>query len=155
DFGESHCCLIRTDYFRGSAAELFLEDMHNTFTMAVATQRIHRQSQCRMLIEPKAVVSILPIGFGYDIPWLFECYNNLAMFKVSLARYEEEAGKSEWPVLANLKWHREHLLYLLLTISEEDNLENTGLLQPDEVPNYVRGYDKPMPEDALFRIRKR
>ena len=86
DFGESHCCLIRTDYFRGSAAELFLEDMHNTFTMAVATQRIHRQSQCRMLIEPKAVVSILPIGFGYDIPWLFECYNNLAMFKVSLAR---------------------------------------------------------------------
>ena len=33
DFAESHCCLIRTDYFRGNAAEFFLEDMHNSFTL--------------------------------------------------------------------------------------------------------------------------
>src|SRR5262245_46634510 len=33
DFAESHCCLIRTDYFRGNAPEFFLEDMHNSFTL--------------------------------------------------------------------------------------------------------------------------
>ena len=154
DFAESHCCLIRTDYFRGNAAEFFLEDMHNSFTLAVAAQRIRRQSRCRMLVEPRAVVSILPIAFGYDIPWLFECYNNLEMFKLSYARHEEQAGKSASSSLDNLKWHRVHLMYLLLTMAEENHLENTGLLQPQEVPNYVHGYDKPLPEDVFFRIRK-
>src|SRR5215831_5223243 len=53
DFAESHCCLIKTDCFCGKASEFFLEDMHNSFPLAIATQRIQRQSQCRMLIEPK------------------------------------------------------------------------------------------------------
>ena len=154
DFCESHCCLIRTDCFRGKAAEFFLEDMHNSFSLAIATHRIRRQTQCRMLVEPKAVVSILPIAFGYDIPWLFECYNSLEMFKLSYARHQEQVGKSDSSSLENLKWHRMHLLYLLLTMTEKNHLENTALLQVHEVPKYVDGYDKALPEDALFRIRK-
>jgi GT2 family glycosyltransferase len=154
DFAESHCCLIKTDCFRGKASEFFLEDMHNSFTLAVAAQRIQRQSHCRMLIEPKAVVSVLPIAFGYDIPWLFECYNNLEMFKLSYARHEQQSGRSESSSLSNLRWHRHHLLYLLMTMTEKDHLENKGLLQTHEVPADVYGYDKTLPEDALFRIRK-
>jgi cellulose synthase/poly-beta-1,6-N-acetylglucosamine synthase-like glycosyltransferase len=77
------------------------------------------------------------------------------MFKVSYAKYEQAVGRFSSSTLANLSWHRVHLLYLLLSIAEERNLENTGLLQRADVPGYVDGYDMSLPDDVLFRIRKR
>jgi hypothetical protein len=47
-----------------------------------------------------------------------------------------------------------HLKYLLLTMLEEDRLTRADLLRPDEVPDSVVGYDRPLPPGHMRRIHE-
>jgi hypothetical protein len=152
DFAESHCCLMRTKAFRARIDELFMEDMHNSHTLAVASYLLKTRHGSRMLVDPGAVVYILPVGFGYDIPWLFGSYNDLACFKASYTLHEAVAGRASSSILNNLRWHRKHLLYLLLSMTGNRHLERTDMLKPAEVPSYIDGYDKALPEDIIARV---
>ncbi|NNC87734.1 MAG: glycosyltransferase [Akkermansiaceae bacterium] len=153
DFGESHCCLVETECFRGKAAELFLEDMHNAHSMAIPTHLLKHRDGHRMLITPESVVSILPIARGYDFPWLFESYNNLEMLRDSYACHQRVVGDGYGSSLANLKWHRKHLLWLLWTMARDGNLENPGLIRSEEVPDHLAGYDKPLADGIYEEVQ--
>ncbi|MGA8259762.1 MAG: glycosyltransferase [Arenicellales bacterium] len=154
DFAESHCCLMRTQAFKDRIDEVFLEGMHNSHTLAVASYLMKERLGCRMLIEPDARVSILPIAFGYDIPWLLGKYNDLDCFNNSYWLHESIVGTSPSSTLRNLKWHRKHLLYALLSMMQGGHLDRDDLLAPQEVPPGVRGYDKPLPRDVEQRIEE-
>ncbi len=152
DFAESHCCLMRTQAFTGRIDELFIEEMHNAHTVAVASYLLKTRHGAKMLVDPDSIVSILPIGFGYDIPWLFGGYNDLACFKASYDLHESIAGRASSSILNNLRWHRKHLLYLLLSMTGDNRLERSDMLRSDEIPAYIDGYDKALPIDVLDRL---
>jgi hypothetical protein len=152
DFAESHCCLLRTAAFKGRIPEVFLEELHNSFSLAVSTHILKTTFNCRMVIDPETIVSILPIAFGYDIPWIFESYNDLRCFQSSYELNESIVGTADSTTLGNLLWHRKHLIYLLYSMMGQENLWRNDLLRPDEVPDYVDGYDKPMPVNVITRI---
>jgi hypothetical protein len=152
DFAESHCCLVATDCFKGALEHVFPEDMHNSHTLGLGTYLMKTERGRRMIIEPQSMVSILPIGFGFDIPWLFESYMDLECFRKSYHLYGTRIGKGNSTTFDNLRWHRKHLLYLLLSMLEGNRLSRTALLEPDEVPERVAGYDTPLPDDALARV---
>jgi GR25 family glycosyltransferase involved in LPS biosynthesis len=155
DFAESHCCLMRTRMFQGTVGDWFPVDMHNAHNLAVACflyRRAHPDAS--MVVEPEAVVSILPIAFGYDLPWLFESYNNWSYFRQSYA-FHTRLLKSASTTIDNLHWHRKHFLYLLETLLEEDHLERQDLLRPGEIPTHVRGYDLPLPGTLQQELERR
>ncbi len=150
DFAESHTCMIATEAFKGRIATLFPEAMHNSHTLAYATYLLKTEFGCRMIVDPDSLTSILPIGFGYDLPWIFEVYNDLACFKQSYGRYSGRIA--EFPLV--LDWHRKHLLYVLLSMVEHDTLRRQDLLETREVPPYLYGYDWPLPADTVDRIER-
>jgi hypothetical protein len=103
-----------------------------------------------MLVDPESVVSILPLGFAYDLPWILGAYNDLTCFKQSYGLYSDRIA--HFPLV--LDWHRKHLLYLLLSMSEHKSLAREDLLEMDEVPAYIHGYDWPLPADTLENIER-
>ena len=154
DFVESHCCLMRTDAYAPHIEELFIEAMHNAHTLAMASYQMKTRHGARMIIEPDVVASILPIGFGYDIPWLFASYNRLDWFRASYEVHEKLAGRTAYSVLDNLRWHRKHLLYLLFSMTEGERLTRNDLLAAHEIPTMLNGYDTPVPPHARGQIEK-
>lgn len=155
DFGESHCCLVTTAGFRRVIPDVFPEEMHNAHTLGLATYLLRSEHGQRMVVEPRALASILPIGFGFDIPWIFESYLDLDCLRQAYQLYGARIGRSVSTTLDNLAWHRKHLLYLLTTMLEKDFLERQTLLGPGEIPAYVDGYDRPLADDALDRLGQR
>ncbi len=152
DFAESHCALLRTEAFRGRAAELFIEQAHNSHSLAVASFLLKREHGERLVVEQEAHASILPLGFGYDIPWLFGCYNDLEAFQDSYVCHERFIGKSADPMLKHLGWHRKHLLSVLLTVPADHPEARDRMMTTDEVPDSVVGYDVALPKDAVKRV---
>ncbi len=155
DFGESHCCLVATDAFRQIIPSIFPETMHNSHTLGFGTYLLKTDHGSKMIVEPAALVSILPIGFGYDIPWLFKVYNDLPAFVTSYSLYISKIGPGPSVTLANLSWHRKHLTYLLLTMLQDDHLRRTDMLEQHEVPDYVTGYDTSLPDDAEAAVAEK
>lgn len=154
DFAESHCCLMRTDVFRENPAHWFPVAMHNAHTIAATCTLVKRQNpDARMLIEPRAVASILPIAFGGDLPWLFESYNDWEYYRQSYALHSRLIA-SPSSTIANLRWHRKHFLYLLETLLKGDRLEREDMLSAGEVPVSIPGYDHPLPPDIEDRLER-
>ncbi len=151
DFVESHCCLALTDSLR--LPRVLVEKMHNAQTTAYASYRLKFKHGKRLVLEPSAVVSIVPIGFGYDLPWVCTCYMDLEMLKGSYRRFEALIGKGPGTdVNRSLKWHAHHLKHILLSMLEDNRLDRTDQIDIAEVPAYIRGYDHQLPQDADIRI---
>ena len=87
------------------------------------------------VIEPSAVVSLLPISFGYDIPWMCEAYMDRELLRRTYQHLSALIGEgpSQDPD-TSFKWHAMHFKYLLLTMLEDDRLTRMDLLRHDEVP---------------------
>ena len=94
----------------------------------------HRDGE-RSVIEPSAVVSLLPISFGYDIPWMCEAYMDRELLRRTYQHLSALIGEgpSQDPD-TSFKWHAVHFKYLLLTMLEDDRLTRMDLLRHDEVP---------------------
>lgn len=145
DFAESHCCLMRTRLFKDRIDALFPAALHNAHTIAFACETARRAAPAtRMLIEPDALASILPIAFGYDVPWLFDSYNNWSYFRESYALHSKLLDTPS-TTLGNLRWHRRHLMYLLYSAVAGGFVERQDMLSGAEIPEYVDGYDRPLP----------
>ena len=151
DFAESHCCLALTDGLR--LPRVLVERMHNAQTMAYAAYCLKFKHGKRLVLEPSALVSMVPIGFGYDLAWVCAGYMDLNMLKGSYRRFESLIGKGPGTdVNRSLKWHAHHFKYLLLSMLEGNRLGRADQIDTAEVPDYIRGYDHPLPEDADARI---
>jgi hypothetical protein len=153
DFAESHCCLARTECLLRPG--VMLESMHNAQTLCYAAYLLKQRHGERVVIEPGAVAAILPIAFGYDIPWLCLSYMDRDLIRGSYEALTDLIGQgpSQDPE-ASFAWHGKHLKYLLLTMLEGDRLTRAGLLEPVEAPPAVTGYDRPLPPDAMRRIHE-
>ncbi|MCH8131305.1 MAG: hypothetical protein IIA30_02020, partial [Myxococcales bacterium] len=66
DFAESHGCLAETAAIRTPG--VLKESLHNAQTLCCAAYNLKRNHGRRIVMEPTAVVSIVPISFGYDRP---------------------------------------------------------------------------------------
>ena len=152
DFAESHCCLVRTESLR---REGVLEvEMHNAHTLCAAAYKLKREHGERLVLEPSSVAAIVPIGCGYDLPWLCRCYMQPELIRGSYQRLQWLIGRGPGTDLApGMRWHTKHFKYILLTMLEDDRLSRNSLLRSDEIPESVRGYDKPLRANADERIR--
>ncbi len=152
DFVESHCCLARSEALR--LPGVLEPAMHSAHTMCYAGFKLKRDYGRRVMFEPSAVASIVPIGFGYDLPWMCLEYMRWDRLEES---YRHLAGllgpgPSTDPSVC-FHWHAKHFKYLLLGMLETGRLESTELLSPGDVPETIPGYDDPLPADADQRIR--
>ncbi len=126
DFAESHCSLIQTECLH--LPGVFVEEMHNAQTVAYASYCLKFNHGKRLVLEPSSVVSIVPIGFGYDLPWVCSCYMDLKLLKGSYRRFEALIGKGPGTdVNKALEWHAKHFKYLLLSMLEGNRLYRNGL----------------------------
>jgi hypothetical protein len=154
DFVESHCCLARTDCLR--LPGVLEEDLHNAHTLCWAGYRLERHYGRRLLLEPSAVAAILPIGFGYDLPWMLRSYQRPDWIALSHLRLRELLGRGPGTDLGpGLRWHQKHFKYLVLSMLVDDRLEREDLLREDEVPASLVGYDHALPADADRAIEER
>lgn len=153
DFAESHCCLARTECLL--RPDVMKEAMHNAQTLCYAAYLLKQRDGERIVIEPCSVVSLLPISFGYDIPWLCESYMDRELLRRTYEHLSALIGEgpSQDPD-TSFKWHAMHFKYLLLTMLEDDRLTRMDLLRPDEVPAFVTGYDRPLPKDHMRQINE-
>jgi hypothetical protein len=149
DFAESHCCFARTEAMRISG--VLKEAMHNAQTLCYAgyaLKKLHRQ---RLILEPNAVTSILPVGFGYDLDWICHSYMVPELIEGSYAQLTELMGKGPSNDLRpSLWWHGMHLRYVLHTMAQQERLTRQDLLRSDELPDRVAGYDRP-PDPRVAR----
>ena len=153
DFAESHCCLARTECLL--RPDVMKEAMHNAQTLCYAAYLLKQRDGERIVIEPSAVVSLLPISFGYDIPWMCQSYMDRDLLRRSYEHLTALIGEgpSQDPD-SSFKWHAMHFKYMLLTMLEDNRLTRTDLLRPDEVPAFVTGYDRPLPKDHMRQIHE-
>jgi hypothetical protein len=153
DFAESHCVLASTADLRLSGA--LEERMHNAHTTCFASYQLRHTFGRRLILEPAAVAAIVPIGFGYDLPWICGCYMRPDLLAGSYRLLEGLIGRGPGTdPQPGFAWHAKHLKYLLLTMLEGDRFERQDLLRLDEVPAYLAGYDLPLPPDADEVIRR-
>jgi hypothetical protein len=153
DFAESHCCLARTECLL--RPDVMKEAMHNAQTLCYAAYLLKHRDGERIVIEPRAVVSLLPISFGYDIPWMCESYMDRELLRDSYEHLTRLIGKgpSQDPD-TSFEWHAMHFKYLLLTMLEGARLNRTDLLGSEEVPAFVTGYDRPLPQNHMRQINE-
>ena len=152
DFAESHCSLIQTECLHLNG--VLIEEMHNAQTVAYATYYLKFNHGKRLILEPSAVVSIVPIGFGYDFPWICSCYMDLSMLESSYRRFEALIGKGPGTdANLSLAWHAKHLKYLLLSMLENNRLYREDYLMLSEVPDEIISYDKELAKDTDLRIK--
>lgn len=153
DFAESHCCLAVTQDLR--LVGVLDERMHNAHTTCYASYTLKTAHGKRLILEPAAVASIVPIGFGYDLPWMCRSYLRPDLVEGSYRILEGLLGRGPGTDLATgLQWHAKHLKYLLLTMLEGARFHREDLLGLDEVPGYLDGYDLPLRADADEVIRR-
>ena len=72
---------------------VMVAEMHNAQTMAYASYLLKTRYKKRLVLEPSSVVQIVPIGFGYDLPWLCRSYMRLDWLFGSYSRLEKLMGK--------------------------------------------------------------
>lgn len=153
DFAESHCCLAVTDDLRMPG--VLEPGMHNAHTTCYASYKLKHDFGKRLVLEPKAVASIVPIGFGYDLPWICGSYMRRDWLVSSYDLLERLIGIGPGTDLdAGLGWHVKHLKYLLLTMLEGERFAREDLLSVSEVPACLDGYDLPLPADADVRLQR-
>lgn len=153
DFAESHCCLASTEDMR--LPGVLEEQMHNAHTTCFASYMLKHAFGRSLILEPAAVASIVPIGFGYDLPWMCRCYMRPDLLASSYRLLEGLIGRGPGTdAKPGFAWHAKHLKYLLLTMLEGDRFARQDLLALDEVPEYLDGYDLPLPPDADEVIRR-
>jgi hypothetical protein len=154
DFAESHCCLARTECLLRQ--DVMMEAMHNAQTLCYAAYLLKHRYGERIVIEPEAIVALLPISFGYDIPWMCESYMDRELLRGSYEHLTALIGEgpSQNPE-TGFEWHAMHFKYLLLTMLENDRLNRSDLLRTEEVPGFVTGYDRPLPKDHMRQINDR
>lgn len=151
DFAESHCCAAETAAMR--IPGVLREELHNAQTLCYAAYRLGRAHRRRAVLDPGAVASIVPISFGYDLDWILRSYMEPDRIAGSYAALVELMGRGPSTDLEPaLAWHRKHLKYLLATMAVDDRLRREDLLAPDELPERVRGYDRPLAADTDQRI---
>ena len=152
DFAESHCCLASTDDLR--LPGVLEEGMANAHTTCYATYKLKHTFGKRLVLEPTAVVSLVPIGFGYDLPWIYGGYMRPDLIAGSYRLLEGLIGKGPVTDLKNgFWWCGMHIKYLLLSMLEGDRFVRDDYLSLDEVPESLTGYDLPLPPDADSIIR--
>ena len=153
DFAESHCCLASADDLR--LPGVLEEGMANAHTTCYASYRLKHVFGKRLVLEPAAVVSLVPIGFGYDLPWICRCYMRPDLIAGSYRLLERLIGKGPGTdVKIGGQWHAMHLKYLLLTMLEGDRFGRDDYLSLDEIPKSLTGYDVALPPDADRVIRR-
>jgi len=152
DFVESHCCLALTESMR--LPGVMVPEMHNAQTMAYASYALKFRYRKRLVLEPMSVVQMVPVGFGYDLPWLCHSYMRIDWLRGSYRRLEKVIGKGPGTDLnLSLAWHAHHFKYLLLSMLEGNRLTRQDQLLESEVPEDIRGYDHDLPAEADERIR--
>lgn len=152
DFAESHCCLALTESLR--LPGVLEEAMHNAHTTAYASYMLKFKYGKRLVLEPSSVVSMAPICFGYDLPWVCSCYMDIDLLYQAYRRLEGLIGKGPGTDLnLSLEWHAHHFKFLLLSLLEGNRLERQDLMDMAEVPDYIRGYDHSLPDDTDQRLR--
>ena len=143
DFAESHSCLAETAAMR--LPGVLNERMHNAQTLCYAAYKLKTQHNRRIVIEPTATTSIVPISFGYDIAWMCRSYMNPALIEGSYHELRALMGRGPGTNLkTSLRWHQKHFMYLLATLPLAGRLETQELLDPAEVPENILGYDYPL-----------
>jgi hypothetical protein len=153
DFAESHCCLVSTDDLR--LPGVLEEGMANAHTTCYASYKLKTIFGKRLVLEPAAVVSLVPIGFGYDLPWIYRCYVRPDLIAGSYRLLEGLIGKGPvTDVKAGFQWYAMHVKYLLLTMLEGDRFVRDDYLSLDEISESLTGYDVPLPSDADGVIRR-
>ncbi len=151
DFVESHCCLARTDSLR--IPGVLLEGMHNAHTMCYAGHELRRRHGRRVVFEPAAVATIVPMACGYDLPWMLLEYMRIDRLAESYGNLTRSLGAGPGTELRQcISWHTKHLKYLLLDMLEHGRLDRDRLLDLDEVPAVIAGYDEPLPDDVDERL---
>jgi hypothetical protein len=151
DFAESHFCFAVTEDLR--LPGVMEESMHNAHTVCYAGYSLKNHYGKRLIIEPGAVASLVPIGFGYDLPWICQSYMRPDWIKSSYNRLEELMGKGLGTnAHQGARWHAKHLKYFLLSMLDGNNRDRQDLLAAAEIPSVIRGYDPPLPRNADRRI---
>lgn len=154
DFAESHCCLARTDAMR--IPDVLKECTHNAQTLCCAGYTLRHELGEKVIVEPTAVASIVPISFGYDLPWMCLCYMDPDLLASSYAELVALIGPGPSNDLeSSLPWHRKHFRYLLATMASDGRLARQDLLEAHEIPGYIVGYDHDLPGGADRVIRER
>jgi hypothetical protein len=152
DFAESHCCLALTDALR--LPGVLEPAMHNAFTTCYASYKLKQDYGRRIVFEPSAVASIVPIGFGYDLPWMCLEYLRRDRLEQTYRHFQALLGPGlATDRSAGFSWHAKNFKYLLLGMLEAGRLESTEMLSLDDVPATILGYDDPLPAYADERIR--
>lgn len=154
EFAESHLCLARTAAVR--IPGVMKECMHNWHTLTYAGYKLRHHHGQRVVLEPRAVASMVPIAFGYDLPWLCRSYMRPELIEGTYGELTRLMGRGPSNDLAPARWwHGMHLRFLLGTMLEGERLQRDDLLAPDEIPRAMRGFDEPLPEslgDDIERV---
>lgn len=151
DWVESHCTLARTDELRRPG--VLLEDMHNAHTMCYASCRLKRKFGATIYFEPQAIASIVPVGFGFDLPWMLLEYMDEPKLAMSYRTLGDLIGRGPAADYSDRRqWHAKHFKYLAYDMVAGRRLDREALLTIDELPERVTGYDKPLPDDIDERI---
>jgi hypothetical protein len=146
DWVESHCALARTDELRRPGA--LLEDMHNAHTMCYASCYLKQKHGATIYFEPGAIASIVPVGFGYDLPWMLLEYMDEPKLDMSYRTLGKLIGRgpaADYP--GRRHWHAKHFKYLAHDMVAGGRLDRDTLLTTDELPERVAGYDNPLPDE--------
>ena len=153
DFVESHCCLMRTEWLRRPG--VLEESLHNAHTMCWAGYKLAHEYGQQVILEPTAIAAILPLGFGYDMPWMMRSYMRPDWIKISHDRLRELLGVGPGTDLGpGLRWHQKHFKYLALSMLDRGRDEREDLLGAGEVPDSLISYDQPLPDEADRRMRE-
>lgn len=153
DFAESHGCLAETAAIRTPG--VLKESLHNAQTLCCAAYNLKRNHGRRIVMEPTAVVSIVPISFGYDLPWMCLSYMDRDLLAGSYRELVSLMGSGPSTDLAHgLRWHAMHFKYLLTTLLQDGRLTRPDLLATDEISEGVRGYDRPLAKNTDAAIRE-
>jgi len=151
DFVESHCCLARTDALRRPG--VLLEAMHNAHTMCYAGHELRKRHGERVVFEPAAVAAIVPVAYGYDLPWMCLEYMRRDRLEEAYGSLARRLGAGPGTELVHCaSWHAKHFKYLLLDMLSNGRLDSCEQIELDDVPEVVAGYDEPLPDDVDERL---
>jgi len=121
--------------------------------MSYASYRLKQVHAGTIYFEPSAIASIVPIGFGYDIPWMLGEYMRLDRLQLAYSTLGTLVGQGlAADFSARRPWHTKHFKYLALDMVASGRLHSDALLDTEELPDRVKGYDAPLPPDIETRV---
>ena len=99
------------------------ERLHNAQTLCCAGYTLRTLHGRRLVIEPTVVASIVPISFGYDLPWMCLSYMNPDLITDSYAELVSLMGPGPSDDLEGaMRWHQNHFKYLLRTMTRDGRM---------------------------------